>query len=109
MHAITSTSVVAAWQLPPADSRNGIIAGFKLLYKTKGSADSPTMLPIDDGSILIKFITGLEKFRQYEFQVLAFTSAGDGPTSAVEVERTKQDGKGLESARDIELKAFMRI
>ena len=31
---------------------------------------------------------------EYEFQVLAFTSAGDGVKSSVKVVRTKEDGKG---------------
>ena len=51
------------------------------------------MLPINDGAILTKDVTGLEKYTEYEFQVLAFNSVGDGPTSSVEVERTKEDGK----------------
>ena len=29
---------------------------------------------------------------EYEFQVLAFTSAGDGVNSSVVVQRTKEDG-----------------
>lgn len=36
-------------------------------------------------------ITGLDKHTEYEFQVLAFTSHGDGPKSSVVVERTMED------------------
>ena len=51
------------------------------------------MVPINSGAILTKEVTGLDKYTEYEFQVLAFTSVGDGPNSSVEVERTRQDGK----------------
>ena len=36
--ATTSESITASWQLPPKDSRNGIIIGYKLFYKEKGSS-----------------------------------------------------------------------
>ena len=51
------------------------------------------MEPINNGGTLSKEVTGLLKYTEYEFQVLAFTSVGDGPNTSVEVERTKQDGK----------------
>ena len=91
--AATSTSIRASWQLPPADHRNGIIGGYKLFYKKRGSLSSPTTLVINDGATLNKTVTGLDKFTEYAFQGLAFTSVGDGPTSSVNVERTKEDGK----------------
>jgi hypothetical protein len=91
--ATSSTSITASWQLPPADSRNGIITGFKLVYKKKGSAGSPTIESINSGSTLTKVLTGLDKYTEYEFQVLAFTSVGDGPKSSLETMRTMEDGK----------------
>ena len=51
------------------------------------------MSTINNGATLFEDVTGLEKFTEYEFQVLAFTSDGDGPKSSVKVERTKEDGK----------------
>jgi len=87
--ADTSTSITAGWQLPPADSRNGIITGFKLFYKKKGSADSLTILTINNGKTLTETVTGLDKNTAYQFQVLAFTSVGDGPKSSVQTERTR--------------------
>ena len=93
MTAITSTSILASWQLPPVDSRHGNITGFKLYFKRKGSDDSSTLLLIDSGSVLFKTVTGLDKFTEYAFQVLAFTSAGNGPKSSVKVERTREGGK----------------
>ena len=88
----TSTSIEASWQLPPDDSRNGNITGFKLFYQKSGSETS-TMLTIQNQGTLSKNVTGLEKYTEYEFQVLAYTSVGDGPNSSSIVKRTKEDGK----------------
>jgi hypothetical protein len=89
--AKTSTSITASWQLPPVDSRNGIIKGFKLFYKKKGSGGSPTDITIDNESTRARDVTGLDEYTKYEFQVLAFTSVGEGPASVAD-ETTKQAG-----------------
>ena len=94
MTADTSSSIFASWQLPPAHARNGIITGFKLFYRKKNPASSPvTNLTIYGVSTVNETVTGLLKYSEYEFQVLAFTSVGDGPRSSVKVERTNEDGK----------------
>ena len=93
--ATTSTSITANWQLPSADGRNGIIRGFKLFYKRKDDASSPTILTINSAGILTRRVTGLDIYTEYKFQVSAFTSAGDGPKSTVLIKRTKEDGKEL--------------
>ncbi|XP_022808474.1 uncharacterized protein LOC111345455 [Stylophora pistillata] len=89
--ATSSTTVTASWQLPPVDSRNGIIKGFKVFYKRKDSAGSGIILTINGESTFNKNVTGLNKYTEYEFQVLAFTSVGDGPNSSVVVKRTGED------------------
>ena len=63
-----------------------------MFYKKKGSAGSATTLPISDGGTSSKTVSGLDKFTEYEFQVLAFTSDGDGPKSLAKVKRTMEDG-----------------
>ena len=93
--AKSSASIEASWQLPPTDSRNGIITGFKLFYKKKGSSRPSRSLSINSGSTRTKVVTGLDKYTEYQFQVLAFTSAGDGPKSSVKYKTTMQDGKKL--------------
>ncbi len=90
--ASNSTSITASWQLPPKYARHGIITGFKLFYKKKDSADSPIVLT-NNVTSLARTITGLEKYTEYEFQVLAINSNGDGRKSSVKVTRTKEDGK----------------
>ena len=91
--AKSSTSIAASWQLPPAEDRNGNITGFKLFYKKKGSSGSSTQITIDSGSTLTKVLPGLDKYTEYEFEVLAFTSVGDGPNSSVPSVRTMEDGE----------------
>ena len=103
MTAITSTIITASWQLPPADSRNGIIIGFKLFYKKRGSAGAATTLTMNNGTALSKDVTGLDIYTEYEFEVLAFTSVGDGPRSSPLVVRTMKDGKSFK----LMLKSFL--
>ena len=55
----------------------------------------PSNITIDDGRSYSEDITGLSIYTEYEFQVLAFTSRGDGPKSSVVVEITMEDGKNL--------------
>ena len=95
MAASTSTTIVPSWKLPPAADRNGNITGFKLFYKRKDPSGSPiTTETINDGATLSKNVTGLLKYTEYEFQVLAFNSVGDGQRSPLKTERTLEDGEG---------------
>ena len=64
-----------------------------MYYKKKGSLGLTAMVTINNETIRVEDVFGLEKYTEYEFQVLAFTSAGDGPKSSVLVERTNEDGK----------------
>ena len=88
---LSSTSVLASWQLPSAGSLQGI----KLLYKITDTEDPFTAITIVNNSTLNTSITGLAKFTEYEFQVLAFTGNGNGPVSPVKVVRTSEDGKTI--------------
>ena len=93
MTASSSTSITASWQLPPTDSRHGIVTGFKLFYKKKNSGGSAATITINNGTIRTKDVTWLDKYTEYEFQVLAFTFVGDGTNSSLQVEKTKEDGE----------------
>ena len=98
MTAITSKIIAASWQLPSADSRNGIIIGFKLFYRKRGSSGKATTLTINNGTALSKDVTGLDIYTEYEFEVLAFTSVGGGPKSSpLVVVRTMKDGKNFKT------------
>ena len=85
----SSTSITASWRLPPEGSRHGIIKGYKLFYKKKGS-DSVTLTLTNIKTS--ETVTDLEKYSKYEFQVLAFTYAGDGPNSSTVFKTTMEDG-----------------
>ena len=88
-----STSVLANWKLPPGISQNGVILGFTLYYRINGTSGQANTATVQDGTVLSTTITGLGKFTGYEFQVSAFTYAGEGPRSSVVTERTSEDGK----------------
>ena len=53
------------------------------------------MKRINNEAVRTTDVSGLSKFTTYEFQVLAFTSVGDGPNSTVKSKTTKEDGKKL--------------
>ena len=90
--ATSSISIAASWKLPPVYARHATVIGFKVFYRKKVSGVSVTILTIKGESTFSKNVTGLDKYTEYEFQVLAFTFDGDGPKSSVEVERTMEDG-----------------
>ena len=90
--ANSSTSIIAYWQLPPVFARHGNIIGFRLFYKRKGSGGSATTLSISDGATFSRTVRGLDKYTEYIFQVLAFTSDGNGAKSSAKVKRTMEDG-----------------
>ena len=87
----SSTSITASWRLPPEGARHGIIKGYKLFYKKKDS-DSATSLTLNNIKTSRR-VTKLDEYTEYEFQVLAFTSAGDGPNSSTIFKTTTEDGE----------------
>lgn len=94
--ATTPTSIEVSWKLPPKDAWNGIIKGFKLHYKKKNSPGSLTaFLLIDNGAARSKIVSALAEYTDYQFQVLAYTSAGDGPKSSIKYEKTMEDRKNI--------------
>ena len=64
-----------------------------MLYKKKGSPGPQTVIVVNSESIQTKVVSGLAAYTEYEFQVLAYTSAGDGMKSSVQSVRTMEDGK----------------
>lgn len=64
-----------------------------MFYKKKGSIDPPIILTIRNSTSRYAMVTGLNVYTEYEFQILAFTSVGDGLNSSLEVKRTAEEGK----------------
>ena len=55
-------------------------------------------MTINNGTALGKDVTGLDIYTEYEFEVLAFTSVGDGPRSSpLVVVITLKDGKSFKT------------
>ncbi|KAM9832651.1 protein sidekick-2 [Neosynchiropus ocellatus] len=93
--ATTSSSVLVRWFEVPEPDRNGLILGYKVVYKEKDS-DSPLHFWVVEGNATHSVqLTGLGKYVLYEIQVLAFTRIGDGrPSSPPILERTLDDVPG---------------
>lgn len=64
-----------------------------MFYKKKGSIDPPITLTIRNSTSRYAMVTELNVYTEYEFQILAFTSVGDGLNSSLEVKRTAEEGK----------------
>ncbi|XP_063312409.1 protein sidekick-2 isoform X2 [Pelobates fuscus] len=93
--ATTSSSILVRWSEIPEAERNGLILGYKVLYKEKDS-DSPTQFWLVEGnSSRSVLLSGLGKYVLYQIQVLAFTRIGDGAASSPAIfERTLDDVPG---------------
>ena len=50
-------------------------------------------VPVNSESKQTKVVSGLAEYTEYEFQVSAYTSAGDGTKSSVKSVITMEDGK----------------
>ncbi|XP_022805776.1 protein sidekick-2-like [Stylophora pistillata] len=85
----SSTSITFSWQLPLEDSRHGIITGYKLFFKEKDSGLA-TSLTIENGNTSTR-VDKLDEFTEYGFQVLAFTSAGNGPNTSTVFAKSMED------------------
>ncbi|KPP73215.1 protein sidekick-2-like [Scleropages formosus] len=90
--ATTSSSILVRWVEVPEADRNGLILGYKVVYKEKDS-DVPLQFWTVEGNTTHSVqLTGLGKYILYEIQVLAFTRIGDGvPSSPPILERTLDD------------------
>ena len=67
------------------------------------------MVKIDSGATLTQNITGLDMYTEYKFQVLAFTSVGDGTNSSAKVKHTLPDGKRSEIISCVQLIVFKSL
>lgn len=100
--AVSSTEVRLKWKAPNHAAQNGDLSGYRIFYLVTKSPQ-----PIEDGFKLEEEIETvpasynshslvfLDKFTEYQIQILAFNPAGDGPRSRKLTIRTLQ---GLPSA-----------
>ncbi|XP_023672749.2 protein sidekick-2 isoform X2 [Paramormyrops kingsleyae] len=93
--ATTSSSILVRWLEVPEPDRNGLILGYKVVYKEKDSDVSPQFWMVEGNTTHSIQLSGLGKYVLYEIQVLAFTRIGDGAPSAPPIlERTLDDVPG---------------
>ncbi|KAM9750644.1 protein sidekick-2 isoform 2-T2 [Dama dama] len=93
--ATTSSSMLVRWSEVPEADRNGLVLGYKVLYKEKDSDAPPRFWLVEGNSSRSAQLTGLGKYVLYEIQVLAFTRIGDGgPSHPPILERTLDDVPG---------------
>ncbi|XP_055994092.1 protein sidekick-2 [Sorex fumeus] len=93
--ATTSSSMLVRWnQIPEAD-RNGLVLGYKVMYKEKDSEAPARFWLVEGNASRSAQLVGLGKYVLYEVRVLAFTRIGDGSLSHPPVlERTLDDVPG---------------
>ncbi|KAG8446470.1 hypothetical protein GDO86_014070 [Hymenochirus boettgeri] len=93
--ATTSSSILVRWSEIPEPERNGLILGYKVLYKEKDFDNPAHSWLVEGNSSRSIQLSGLGKYVLYEIQVLAFTRIGDGTTSTPPIlERTLDDVPG---------------
>ncbi|XP_067344021.1 protein sidekick-2 isoform X2 [Channa argus] len=93
--ATTSSSILVRWFEVPEPDRNGLILGYKVVYKEKDSDGAVQFWTVEGNATHSVQLTGLGMYVLYEIQVLAFTRIGDGrPSSPTILERTLDDVPG---------------
>ncbi|KAL2297829.1 hypothetical protein Nmel_016394 [Mimus melanotis] len=93
--ASSSSSLLVRWSDIPEADCNGLILGYKVLYKEKGSEARAQFWLAEGNASRSAQLTGLAKYTLYEIRVLAFTRIGDGvPSRPPVLERTLDDVPG---------------
>ncbi|XP_021078405.1 protein sidekick-1 [Mus pahari] len=93
--AVSSTQILLTWASVPEQDQNGLILGYKVLYRAKDLDPEPRSHVVRGNHTQSALLAGLRKFVVYELQVLAFTRIGNGvPSSPLVLERTKDDTPG---------------
>jgi len=94
VQAVSSTSIRVTWA-PLMDSKqcrlNGVLRGYKVVYRLNRRGSSMKYQYIRAGGSTTTVVTGLDKYTEYSFQVLAYT-VKDGPPSKEMKTRTLEDG-----------------
>lgn len=93
MANISSTILLVQWNPVPEEDHNGIILGYKVLYKISGHVNTSFVAKECSPRTRAAEIKNLLKFTAYDVGVLAFTSKGDGSLSDMVTARTAEDSK----------------
>ncbi|XP_069795094.1 protein tyrosine phosphatase receptor type Fa isoform X4 [Narcine bancroftii] len=90
--SISSTSIRVSWRPPPANSRNGVITKYSIIYQAVDSEDKKKrVLDNIEADTTSSLVEGLEKWTEYQVWVMAHTNVGPGPKSTPVIIRTDED------------------
>ncbi|XP_072129648.1 protein tyrosine phosphatase receptor type Fa isoform X2 [Mobula birostris] len=90
--AISSSSIRVSWRPPPANSRNGVITKYSIIYQAVDSEDNKKhVLDNIEADATSSLVEGLEKWTEYQVWVMAHTNVGPGPKSTPVIIRTEED------------------
>ncbi|XP_048457494.1 protein tyrosine phosphatase receptor type Fa [Rhincodon typus] len=90
--SISSTSIRVSWHPPPANSRNGVITKYSIIYQAVDSEDNGKhVLDNIEADATSSVIEDLEKWTEYQVWVRAHTNVGPGPKSTPVSVRTDED------------------
>ncbi|NXW17532.1 SDK2 protein, partial [Circaetus pectoralis] len=93
--ATSSSSMLVQWSDIPEADCNGLILGYKVVYKEKDLDTRARFWLAEGNASRSAQLTGLGKYTLYEIRVLAFTRIGDGvPSRPPILERTLDDVPG---------------
>ncbi|XP_024944983.1 Down syndrome cell adhesion molecule-like protein Dscam2 isoform X2 [Cephus cinctus] len=93
---LSSQSVKASWDPPPAHQHGGLIQGYKVYYRPvpTENMDISTVGEVKRTSSEETYLHTLYKYTNYSIRVLAYTSAGDGVLSPPIFCTTEEDVPG---------------
>ncbi|XP_071813143.1 protein sidekick-1-like isoform X3 [Apostichopus japonicus] len=76
----TTTAVNVTWQAPPADTFNGALLGYQIIFRKLPDGSEVKRL-IEDPHAVHKSLENLLIFQDYEITVAAYNKIGTGPLS----------------------------
>uniref|UniRef100_A0A671SPN1 Protein sidekick-1-like n=1 Tax=Sinocyclocheilus anshuiensis TaxID=1608454 RepID=A0A671SPN1_9TELE len=90
INTLSSTQLEVQWEVPPAETQNGIIQGYKILYWEMDSQNETERVKILFRPETNMRLKNLTSYTYYMVKLSAFNAAGDGPFSEPRRGRTLQ-------------------
>ena len=92
---MNSTAIMVTWEPVLANEANGIITRYFIYVSAEEDfafSMANNNVSIDDATVSEFLFTDLEEFVNYTFEISAFTSIGEGPTSPGVTNMTNEAG-----------------
>ena len=84
---------MVTWDRVPEEAVHGILRGYRVFYRKSTNLEQKYRNETTEAGAQKLEIKGLDKYTEYELQVVAFTRKGDGVESKRFVVSTDEDGK----------------